>query len=415
MSASPARRAAFETVRRVFEEEAYADRAFPGAAAGLESRERALAQRLAYGTIQRVRTLDHGIEALGRRPVGKLDPPVRTALRLGAYQLAYSEVAMHAAVNESVELVRDAGLERAVSFANAVMRRLTLGLQGLVEALPEGTPEEAALKHSYPDWVAQTWWRELGPEETLELMRAQNEPPETVVRRNGLKQGEVAGEPDPEIPNALRVDHVNEQALAEGLIWPQSRGSQLAGLCVGVREGERVLDLCAAPGGKATQLAERAAEVVAVEKHAGRARELEANCRRLGAANVRVVNADALELPGDLGDFDRVLVDAPCSGLGVLASRPDLRWRGKPLPELQRDLLRVAAERVKLGGSILYSVCTLNVEENEAIVDTSGLEVESLREEWPQFAHPRRPEFLLTVPHRDHTSGFFISRLRSRK
>jgi len=415
MSASPARRAAFETVRRVFEEEAYADRAFPGAAAGLESRERALAQRLAYGTIQRVRTLDHGIEALGRRPVGKLDPPVRTALRLGAYQLAYSEVAMHAAVNESVELVRDAGLERAVSFANAVMRRLTLGLQGLVEALPEGTPEEAALKHSYPDWVAQTWWRELGPEETLELMRAQNEPPETVVRRNGLKQGEVAGEPDPEIPNALRVDHVNEQALAEGLIWPQSRGSQLAGLCVGVREGERVLDLCAAPGGKATQLAERAAEVVAVEKHAGRARELEANCRRLGAANVRVVNADALELPGDLGDFDRVLVDAPCSGLGVLASRPDLRWRGKPLPELQRDLLRVAAERVKLGGSILYSVCTLNVEENEAIVDTSGLEVQSLEGEWPQFAHPRRPEFLLTVPHRDHTSGFFISRLRSRK
>ena len=415
MSASPARRAAFETVRRVFEEEAYADRAFPGAAAGLESRERALAQRLAYGTIQRVRTLDHGIEALGRRPVGKLDPPVRTALRLGAYQLAYSEVAMHAAVNESVELVRDAGLERAVSFANAVMRRLTLGLQGLVEALPEGTPEEAALKHSYPDWVAQTWWRELGPEETLELMRAQNEPPETVVRRNGLKQGEAAGEPDPEIPNALRVDHVNEQALAEGLIWPQSRGSQLAGLCVGVREGERVLDLCAAPGGKATQLAERAAEVVAVEKHAGRARELEANCRRLGAANVRVVNADALELPGDLGDFDRVLVDAPCSGLGVLASRPDLRWRGKPLPELQRDLLRVAAERVKLGGSILYSVCTLNVEENEAIVDASGLEVQSLEGEWPQFAHPRRPEFLLTVPHRDHTSGFFISRLRSRK
>ena len=412
MSASPARRAAFETVQRVFEEEAYADRAFPAAAAGLEPRERALAQRLAYGTIQRVRTLDHGIEALGRRPVRKLDPPVRTALRLGAYQLAYSEVAMHAAVNESVELVRDAGLERAVSFANAVMRRLTLGLQELLDALPEGTPEEAALKHSYPDWVAQTWWRELGPEETLELMRAQNEPPETVVRRNGLKQGEVAGEPDPEIPSALRVDHVDEQELAEGLIWPQSRGSQLAGLCMAPREGERVLDLCAAPGGKATQLAERAAEVVAVEKHPGRARELEANCRRLGAANVRVVNADALELPADLGDFDRVLVDAPCSGLGVLASRPDLRWRGKPLPELQRDLLRVAGERVKPGGSIVYSVCTLKVEENEAIVDASGLGVASLRDEWPQFAHPRRPEFLSTLPHRDKTSGFFIARIK---
>jgi len=414
VSASPARRAAFETVQRVFEQEAYADRAFPAAAAGLEPRERALAQRLAYGTIQRVRTLDHGIEALGRRPVSKLDPPVRSALRLGAYQLAYSEVAMHAAVNESVELVRDAGLERAVSFANAVMRRLTLELPELVEALPEGTPEEAALKHSYPDWVAQTWWHELGPEEALALMRAQNEPPETVVRRNGLKQGEVAGEPDPEIPRALRVAQVDEQALAAGLIWPQSRGSQLAGLCVGAREGERVLDLCAAPGGKAAQLAEKAAEVVAVEKHPGRARELEANCRRLGAANVRVVNSDALGLPGDLRDFDRVLVDAPCSGLGVLASRPDLRWRGKPLPELQLALLRVAAERVRPGGSIAYAVCTLSVEENEAIVDASGLEADSLGEEWPQFAHPRRPEFLLTLPHRDRTSGFFIARLGSR-
>jgi 16S rRNA (cytosine967-C5)-methyltransferase len=108
-----------------------------------------------------------------------------------------------------------------------------------------------------------------------------------------------------------------------------------------------------------------------------------------------------------------VLVDAPCSGLGVLASRPDLRWRGKPLPELQRDLLRVAAERVKPGGSILYSVCTLNGEENEAIADASGLAVESLAEEWPQFVHPRRPQFLLTRPDRDRTSGFFISRLRS--
>src|SRR3954464_10550318 len=160
MSVSPARRAAFETIRRVSEDDAYADRAFPAAAVGLEPRERALAQRLAYGTIQRVRTLDHGIEAFGRRPGRKLAPPVRTALRLGAYQLAYSEVAMHAAVNESVELVRDAGLERAVPFANAVMRRLTLGLPELVASLHERTPEEAALKHSYPDWVAHAWWSE---------------------------------------------------------------------------------------------------------------------------------------------------------------------------------------------------------------------------------------------------------------
>jgi 16S rRNA (cytosine967-C5)-methyltransferase len=171
-----------------------------------------------------------------------------------------------------------------------------------------------------------------------------------------------------------------------------------------------VLDLCAAPGGKATQLA---GEVTAVEKHPGRARELAENCARLGASNVRVINGDALELPAELRDFDHVLVDAPCSGLGVLASRPDLRWRARPLPDLQRTLLRVAAERVRPGGSILYSVCTIAAEENEVVVDACGLEVEPLGGEWPQFAHPRRPEFLLTLPQRDRTSGFFIARLRS--
>lgn len=412
MTVSPARRVAFETVLRVFEAGAYADRVFRSAARGLDERDRALAQRLAYGTIQRVRTLDHGIEALGRRPVERLDAPVRAALRLGAYQLAFSEVAVHAAVNESVELVRAAGLERAVSFANAVLRRLALGLKELVAALPEATAEEAALRHSYPNWTARVWWRDLGRDEALALMRAQNEPPETVVRRIALKRGRVEGEADAELPGAVRVDRVDEQELAAGLVWPQSRGSQLAGLAVGVQPGERVLDLCAAPGGKATQLAETAGEVVAVEKRPGRARELEENCRRLGAGNVRIVNADSLELPRELRDFDRVLVDAPCSGLGVLASRPDLRWRAEPLPELQHDLLRVAADRVKPGGTVTYAVCTINADENEAVVDASGLEPEALGAEWPRFAHPRRPELLLTLPHRHHTSGFFVARLR---
>jgi 16S rRNA (cytosine967-C5)-methyltransferase len=412
MTVSPARQAAFETVLRVFEEDAYADRAFPAAAAGLDSRDRALAQRLAYGTVQRVRTLDHAIASLARRRMGRLDPPVRAALRLGAYQLAYTEVAAHAAVNESVELVRAAGVGRAVAFTNAVLRRLTGGLRELVAALPEEAPAEAALKHSYPDWVAETWWRELGRDEALALMRAQNEPAETVVRRNRRKEGRrrVEGVPDPEIPDAIHVGHVDEDALRAGVIWPQSRGSQLAGLCVASSDGERVLDLCAAPGGKATQLA---GEVTAVEKHPGRARQLEENRALLGAENVQVVQADALALPSELRGFDRALVDAPCSGLGVLASRPDLRWRAQALPELQRALLQVAAERVRPGGTIVYSVCTINVQENEAVVDETGLGVEPLGEEWPAFAHPRRPEFLLTLPHRHRTSGFFIARLRA--
>jgi 16S rRNA (cytosine967-C5)-methyltransferase len=391
-------------VRRVFEEEAYADRALASAVEGLDDRDRSLAQRLAYGTVQRTRTIDFGIEQLGKRPVRKLDPPVRAALRLGAYQLAWTDQAVHAVVDDAVELVRAAGRERAVPFTNAVMRRLADGIHPLLATLPEGRPVEAALKYSYPDWIAELWWDELGADEALALMRAQNEPPETVVR---LVRGAPPGEPT-DVPGAYRVERVDEQALSEGRIWPQSRGSQLAGLTVGSGQGDRTLDLCAAPGGKATQLA---GEVVAVEIHEGRARELEENVRRLGADNVTVVRADATRLPPELTGFDRALVDAPCSGLGVLAARPDLRWRARPLPELQLDLLRAAAERVRPGGTIVYSVCTISRAENEGVVEASGLGVVPLGDEWPRFRHPRRPEFLLTLPHVHGTSGFFIARL----
>jgi len=397
---SPARASAYETVFRVFEQEAYADRALRTAVASLDQRDRAFAQRLAYGTIQRVRILDYAIEQLGRRPVRKLDPPVRAALRLGAYELGFMQTPRHAAVNEAVELVRTAKLERAVAFTNAVLRRVADGIGMLLESLPEG-----ALKHSYPDWVEEVWTRDFGREQALALMRAQNEAPETVVR---LIRGETEGEPT-DIPGAYRVARVDEGALAEGRIWPQSRGSQLAGLVVGARAGERTLDLCAAPGGKATMLA---GDVTAVDKHPGRARELEENAARLGATNVSVVCADALELPPELRDYDRALVDAPCSGLGVLASRPDLRWRAEPLPELQLALMGAAADRVRTGGTIVYSVCTLNADENEAVIDAAGLAPELLGEEWPQFAHPKRPEFLLTRPDLHGTSGFFIARLR---
>jgi 16S rRNA (cytosine967-C5)-methyltransferase len=393
-----ARRVAHQVVLRVFEDGAYADRAFRSAAERLDERDRAFAMQLAYGTVQRVRPLDHAVEALGRRPVRKLDPPVRAALRLGAYQLGYlGGVPPHAAVNETVELVRAAGLERAVAFTNAVMRRLSGGIQGLLAALPDGTPAQAALKHSYPDWVADVWWRELGGSDALALMRAQNERAETAVRT-------------PEGP--LVVDEIPEEAIAEGRVWPQSRGSQLAGAAVGAEPGDRILDVCAAPGGKATQLAGIAEEIVAVEVHPGRARELRENAARLGATNVRVVEADGRALTEDLNGFDRALVDAPCSGLGVLASRPDLRWRAEPLPELQLELLRAAAERVRPAGSLTYAVCTIHSDENEDVVDALGLPTDDLGAEFPDFRHPRRPEFLLTLPHVHGTAGFFVARMR---
>ena len=412
---SMSRRAAYATVLRVFEEGAYADRAFRSAAERLESRDHAFAMQLAYGTVQRVRALDYGIEALGRRPVRKLDPPVRAALRIGAYQLAYMDsVSTYAAVNETVELVRAARLERAVAFTNAVMRRLAAGLRDLLQGLPERTAAEAAVRNSYPDWVAKCWWEELGAADALALMRAQNESGETVVRANPRRPADFGGKTFPDLPGAVRVEQVSSDWLEGGLAWPQSRGSQLAGLAVGVEPGERVLDVCAAPGGKAMQLAETAREVVAVEKHPGRARELAENAERLGVENLLVVNADALDLPSEHDGFDRALVDAPCSGLGVLDSRPDLRWRAEPLPDLQLGLLRAAAERVRAGGSVTYSVCTINRAENDDVVDALGLPVEDVGRRWPEYAHPRRPEFLLTLPHVHRTSGFFVARMTVR-
>jgi 16S rRNA (cytosine967-C5)-methyltransferase len=401
VSVSPARRAAYEVLLRVFEQDAYADRAFRSAAEGLDERERAFAQRLAYGAVQRVRTLDHAIETLGKRPVRKLDPPVKAALRLGAYQLAYTDTAAHAAANESVELVRRARLERAVPFTNAVMRRLAAGTGPLLDSLPDGP-----LKESYPDWIHETFAGVLGEEGALALMRAMNEPLETVVR---LVRGEppLGAEPT-DIPRAYRMERVPDGLVRSGRIWPQSRGSQLAGLCVGAQEGERILDLCAAPGGKTGQLR---GELTAVEIDPHRASELRANLATMGRPDVTVVEADGTALPPELEGFDRALVDAPCSGLGVLSQRPDLRWRATPLPELQLALVRSAAARLGPGGTLVYSVCTLNPAECEGIVDASGLRVMPLGEEWPQFAHPSRPEFLLTLPHVHGTSGFFVARL----
>jgi 16S rRNA (cytosine967-C5)-methyltransferase len=394
---------------RVFEDGAYADRALRSAAAGLDERDRALAQRLSYGAVQRARTLDYAIETFGRRRVRRLDPPVRAALRLGAYQLGFVDrVARYAAVNESVELVRRAGLERAVAFTNAVLRRMADGIRPLLDALDESSPGEAALKHSYPDWIAETWWRDLGATDARALMRAQNEPTPTVVRL--VREG-IEGVPDPDVPGAWHVERIDPAALAEGRIWPQSAASQLVGLVVGSRDGERVLDVCAAPGGKATMLI---GAVTAVEVNESRARELAETARRLGASNVRVVVGDGRALPSELNGFDRALVDAPCSGLGVLNGRPDLRWRANPLPELQLELLRAAAERVRPGGTVVYSVCTINVDESEAVVDASGLDVDAtLADEWQRFRHPRRPEFLQTLPHVHGTAGFFVARLRT--
>lgn len=446
--ASPARRCAHAVVLRVDEEGAFADAAFRAEAdrLGLDARERAFAQRLAYGTVQRRLTLDHVLARVSARPLDRIDPPLRAALRLGAYQLLYADgVPDRAAVGETVELAKPAG-RGAAGFANAVMRRAAREGRAIVDALDATDPAGAALVHSHPEWLVRMWWGALGRDEALALLARDNEAPESALRANELRTtaaqlGEaLAGRGVParpaalggelQLPEGLVVDapfdvHGSELFDA-GALMPQSRGSMLVSRILDPRPGERVLDLCAAPGAKATHLAaltRGSGRVVAVELNAARARALADNCRRLGAASVEVRRGDAADPQPD-GPFDRVLLDPPCSDLGTLQARPDARWRKSPeqvreLAALQRRMLETAAGMTRPGGVLVYSTCTISPREGDEqlrafLTERPDLAADDLGAEHPALAHPADGRFLQLLPHRHGTDGFFVARLRRR-
>lgn len=423
-----ARRCAYAVVRRAFEQAAYADRAFRAEADRLEldGRDRAFAMSLAYGVVQRRATLDHVIESLSDRAADRIDAPVLTALRLGVHQLLFMDgVADHAAVAESVDLAK-AARSRGHGFVNAVLRRAAREGRALLDALGESTPAEAALRHSHPEWIAESWWDQLGAPDALALMQADNGPAESAARVNTLRgtrddvlaelagQG-VAARAAPHLPEGIVLDGPYDlhrsAAFERGALMPQSRGSMMVARAADPQPGERVLDLCAAPGAKTTHLAALIGdegEVVAVEHDPRRGEDLRANAARLGAASVRVVVGDASRADHGSG-YDRVLVDPPCSDLGTLQSRPDARWRKTPeqveqLRALQRRILEAGAAAVRPGGRLVYSTCTISIPENEQ-------QVGDFLERRPEFGLTDGRRFVQTLPHRDRTDGFFIAAL----
>jgi 16S rRNA (cytosine967-C5)-methyltransferase len=444
---SDARVCAYAVVRRVFEQGAYADRALPTAARELHRRDRALAKRLAYGTIQRKGTLDQLIATLAERPPQRLDHPVLAALRLGLYELLYSDGAPdHAIVADAVQLAKDAA-PAGHGLVNAVLRRATREGRALLQALDDATPEQAAIMHSHPPWLARLWWEELGAERARALMAFDNQPGELALRANTLVtdaptlagalasadradgRGALRSHADPDIPEALVLDDpfdaYGSRLWREGAFIAQSRAAMLAARTLAPLAGERVLDLCAAPGGKSTHLAalmEGSGEVLAVERNRARAGALARTARRLHAGNVRVELGDAARARRDGPVFDRVLVDPPCSGLGTLQARPDLRWRIGPeqlqaLAQTQTSILRAGAHAVRPGGVLVYSTCTISAAENEhQIADfldaNPNFGFDDLRAELPAYRNPRAAETVLTMPDRDRTAGFFIARLR---
>jgi 16S rRNA (cytosine967-C5)-methyltransferase len=435
---APARASAYAVIRRVFEEGAYADRALHGEAASehLSARDRALATQLAYGTVQRRATRDHVIETLAGRAVGKLEPAVLAALRLGVFQLVFLDrVPAHAAVGESVELAK-ASSRRGATLVNAVLRRAAREARALVEALPDATPAEAALRHSYPLWIAELWFNALGPDVARALMAAGNEPAEAALRANTLRLSRedlqerlaVPSHPADHLPEGLVVDAPFDAFASplweEGLFMPQSRAAMAVARAVAPEPGDAILDLCAAPGGKTTHLAALAhneARIVAVEHHAGRADALRRTAARMGATAVEVRTADAA-VPQERDAYDRVLVDPPCSDLGTLAARPDVRWRKDAatvaaLTTTQAEILDAGALALRPGGVLVYSTCTISPAENERQIAAflerhDDFAVDDLPSDLPVWDHPSVPQFLQTFPHRDGTDGFFVARLR---
>jgi 16S rRNA (cytosine967-C5)-methyltransferase len=356
----------------------------------------------------------------------------------------------YAVVADAVELAK-ADRRAGHGLVNAVLRRAAgAGAGGLLGALADDTPARAAIKHSHPEWIARLWWQELGADEARALMARDNEPAELALRANALitdaeslaRALPARTHRDPQIPEALVLEEpfdVHNSALwREGAFLPQSRGAMLVSRALAPVAGERVLDLCAAPGGKSTHIAalmQGRGEIVAVERDARRARELARTARRLHAGNVRIEVADAARWrpePGAGGAFDRVLVDPPCSGLGTLQARADLRWRVTPegvaeMTRTQDAILARGAGGLRPGGVLVYSTCTISPSENERLIDAfldshPDFAVDALPAELPRMCLPdaaeagprsqRRAGFVQTLPHRDDTAGFFIARMR---
>ncbi|CAB3392686.1 16S rRNA (cytosine(967)-C(5))-methyltransferase RsmB [Kyrpidia spormannii] len=395
---SPARRGAFEALRLVEERRAYSHIALRQVLnrLGADRRDSALATEIVQGTLRWQQWLDEQINAKSRIPITRLDAVVRVTLRMAVYQLyKLRHCAPHAVVHDAVELVKGTQ-PRAASYVNGVLR--TLERQQETPPQPRaaeswedpGNPEELARRTSHPTWMVERWWSWLGPEATIALCQSNNEPPPLALRVNlwcssvaevmeSVREAGGEGRPSPVIPGVLRVSGVDVSRLStfqSGACSVQDESATLAAWTLQPEPGGEVLDLCAAPGGKSAHLAEwmkGTGRVTAVDIHPHKIPLIEQTARRLGLPNVHPVCADGRDAPS-LGIFDAALVDAPCSGLGVLRRRPELKWRRRPediqdLVKLQGELLAAAARAVRPDGILVYATCTVCEAENDGVVE----------------------------------------------
>lgn len=361
------------------------------ARAGLGREDRALARELTAGVLRHRSRLDWVLDGSIKRGVASLTVPEANILRLGVYQLAMLDrVPAYAAVDESVRLSKRFARKGVIGLTNAVLRDI-IKKRAWERGISTGDPaHDLAVKHSHPEWLARRWLAQLGPEGAKALLEADNRPAPVFVwanpRRTSLRQllaDLVAGGFEPKthhlLPEAVEVGRpyglFEHELFAGGHLYAQDPSAQMAGMLLGAEPGRMVLDLCAAPGGKACWAAGRhpGTAVAAADIGRDKAAVIAGNAARLGLENVLVLCGDALDFPSR-HLFDAVLVDAPCSGLGVLRRRLDLRWRVEEadvgrLAKLQAAMLERAAALVRPGGALVYCTCTVASEENSGQVD----------------------------------------------
>jgi 16S rRNA (cytosine967-C5)-methyltransferase len=434
---SPARRAALEILLKVEQETAYSSALLAALDPAMRSDDRALCHELVLGVLRRQLWLDRAIEHFADRKIDDLDLPVKLALRLGMYQLRFlSRIPPSAAVNESVDLVRSARISSASGLVNAVLRRATREPDyDPAEGVADGD-EKTAIETSHPEWLIRTWANAFGFKEAVALAHANNEPAPIAFRltRQSLaieegaerivSQLEAAGAkltPSTIVPNSWRVQgaaNVLRELASDGLIYLQDEASQLVAHLLNAQPNERILDVCAAPGSKTTLIATLAPEarIIAGDLHEHRLRTLRELAARQGIKDIQLIVYDATQpLPFAEEAFDRVLVDAPCSGTGTLRSNPEIRWRVtesdvQELSQKQNQILANASAVVKDGGHLVYSTCSLEPEENEKVVERFLLEHEDFGGAVPDVPPEMQTETgaIRTWPHRDNTDGFFI-------
>ncbi len=394
MPVSAARKITFELLRRVEVEGAYAsDLLHAELGASVKPADAALATELTLGVLRWRRLLDFLIERQLKKPLARLDLPVALALRMGLYQLRFLDrIPARAAVNESVELVKRAKKSSAATLVNAVLRRLAdEARQPADELVPASLSpaERLGVLHSHPTWMVERWLSRFGEARIIRLLIANNRAPRlSCAVHETDRQKEIFGalekdglriEPGRLLRSAFAVSGgspVRTESFRKGWISIQDEASQAIPLLLDVHAGEHVLDLCAAPGGKTAPLVRAAGEkglVVAADRHAHRLRAMREQFARLGLRNVRLVELDATQALPFSEKFQRILVDAPCTGTGTLARHPEIRWRLEPrqlaeLHRLQVAMLTSAAAQLAPGGRLVYSTCSIEPEENEAVV-----------------------------------------------